>query len=158
MNPLSTLVKENLIEIGRGQMAAFAEDFPQPPFLHSDTLVPGPLAESGRYSQAEGVLPVQSSTIRGSVRTHVSLSTRQRPSSSPSNSHSVEDQEALRATCLVFAAIDLMCRSKYHPRNSRQKCGRVRFRDDEASGLFLFIDGHCCSLRHRISACSTGAD
>ena len=54
MNPLSTLVKENLIEIGRGQMAAFAEDFPQPPFLHSDTLVPGPLAESGRYSQAEG--------------------------------------------------------------------------------------------------------
>jgi len=41
MNTFSPLIEEDLIEIGRGEMAALAKYFPQLLFLHLGTLVPG---------------------------------------------------------------------------------------------------------------------
>ncbi len=54
MNEFTLLIQECLVEVGRGEMAAFTQDFPQPLLFHGFTLTPGQFEKTGKWIQAEG--------------------------------------------------------------------------------------------------------
>ena len=56
MDEFTLLILECLVEVGRGQVTPFAQNFPQPLLLHGFTLAPGQLEEPGNAIKRKGVI------------------------------------------------------------------------------------------------------